>query len=164
VVALGALLALCVVAAVFVQVVFDAFKVPSSSMRPALQPGDRVLAWSFARPEAQRGDIVIFEPPRDSAMDPRIPSLVGRVVGVGGDRLGAVEGRVTLNGEPLHEPYLSARTTTESLGPTVVPDGSLYVLGDNREHAADSRVYGTVPEGDVLATVTFTNVPLEVAR
>jgi signal peptidase I len=96
-----------------------------------------------------------------SAGGATFPSVVGRVVGVGGDRIGFAGGELTVNGRVPDEPYLAAGTVTNGRDPIHVPPGSIYVLGDNRQNAQDSRFYGPVPAGNVQARVAFTNVPLD---
>jgi signal peptidase I len=163
IVGLAVLLGLSAAATVGVQIIFDAYKIPSGSMMPTLEPGDRVLAWSLGGRDPQRGDIVIFEPPPSAASvgGHVFTSVIGRVVAVGGDRIGVANGRLTLNGEAVDESYLSVGTTTEGLESTRIPADSIYVLGDNRANARDSRSYGPVPGDNVQARVTFTNLPLD---
>ena len=163
VVCLGAVLGLSVVAAVGVQVLFDAYTIPGRSMEPTLEPGDRVLAWGLDTREPRRGDIVIFEPPPRSATarGQLVPSRIGRVVAVGGDRIASADGRLTRNNAVVDEPYLSTGGATERLDATVVPAESFYVLGDNRVNAEDSRIYGPVADASVQARVAFTNLPLD---
>lgn len=160
VVGLGVLLGLSAAVAVGVQIMFDAYKVPSGSMTPTLEPGDRVLAWSVGGGGPQRGDIVIFKPPASVGTE-GFANVVGRVVGVGGDRIAGANGRLTMNGQVVDESYLSVGTTTDRLEEILVPPDSIYVLGDNRANARDSRSYGPVPDQNVQARVTFTNFPLD---
>jgi signal peptidase I len=160
IVGLAVLLGLSGVVAVGVQIMFDAYKVPGGSMMSTLEPGDRVLAWSVGGRDPQRGDIVIFEPPASVGAE-GFSSVVGRVVGVGGDRIAGADGGLTLNGQVVDESYLSVGTRTDGLEPILVPPDSIYVLGDNRANARDSRSYGPVPDQNVQARVTFTNFPLD---
>jgi signal peptidase I len=160
IVGLAVLLGLSGAVAVGVQIMFDAYKVPSGSMMPTLEPGDRVLAWSVGGRDPQRGDIVIFEPPASVGAQV-FSGVVGRVVGVGGDRIAVANGRLTLNGQVVDESYLSVGIRTDRLEAILVPPDSIYVLGDNRANARDSRSYGPVPDQSVQARVTFTNFPLD---
>src|SRR5262249_45824521 len=95
----------------------------------------------------QRGDVVVFRYPGDPSI-----SYAKRVVGIGGDRLEICQGKLTVNGEPVAESYLAGRNP--ALNQTIVPQGELYVLGDNRERSSDSRVWGTVKAGSVRGRVT----------
>jgi len=160
---LAVLFGLSVGALVAVQVLFETYRTPSHSMVPTIQPGDRLVAWSHVGGGARRGDIVIFEPPPAAVGGVGIPSLMGRVVGVGGDRVAFANGKLMVNGRVTDEPYLAAGTVTNGYrrASIDVPLGSIYVLGDNRENAQDSRVYGPVPDDTVKGRVEFTNVPLE---
>jgi signal peptidase I len=161
-VGLASLLGLSAAAALGVQIVFDVYKIPSGAMPPTLEPGDRVLAWSLGGPDPRRGDVVIFEPPPNAAPGTQgVATAVSRVAGVGGDRVAVADGRLTLNGQVVDEPYLAPGTTTEGLESTLVATDSIFLLGDNRANALDSRFYGPVPDDSVRARVTFTNLPLD---
>lgn len=143
VIGLVVLVGLSAAAALAAQVLFDPYSVPSSSMAPAVGPGDRVLAWSYVWGGPQRGDIVIFEPPPAASADgATFPSVIGRVVGVGGDLIGFANGELMVNGQVPDERYLAAGTVTNGRASVEVPSGSIYVLGDSRETAQDSRSYG----------------------
>lgn len=149
------------------------YRIPSASMEPTLhcarpaegcQAGtsDRViadrLAYRFHGP--RRGDIVVFTAPSEAAR--RCQSggtFVKRVVGVPGDRLAAHGGRLFVNGHPLDESaYLRSGVFT-ALVPTTVPQGSYFVMGDNRGDSCDSRAWGTVPRRNMLGRVDMTYWP-----
>jgi signal peptidase I len=151
----------------------QAFYIPSGSMIPSLAVGDRVLVEkvSFWFGEADRGDVVVFE---RSVVAPQgedeegiwtqlgdafkelfgFPTegqdLIKRVIATEGETVQASEGRVLIDGEPIDEPYLPADTTTENFGPVVVPDGMIFVMGDNRDGSDDSRVFGPVPTDTIV--------------
>ena len=126
--------------------VVEAFRVPTESMVPTLQVGDRFLAnkfvYRFAEPE--RGDIVVF----DSIEEYDDEAFVKRVAGLPGDVVRVEGGALFVNGEPEDEPYLNTDVVpdlTPSYGPTEVPEGKIFVLGDNRGNSGDSRFFGFVP-------------------
>ena len=124
--------------------VVEAFRIPSESMVPTLEIGDRVLAnkfvYRFSEPE--RGDIVVF----DSIGEDDDQTLIKRVVGVAGDEIQVRNGDLYVNGEAQEEPYLNEEIpSAASYGPTVVPEGHVFVMGDNRGNSADSRVFGPLP-------------------
>lgn len=134
--------------------------VVSESMAPTLEIGDyyvlRVDAYRNGR-SPERGDIVVFERPAEGA-------FVKRVVGIGGDTIAFASGRVWLNGAWLSEPYLTEEPVPEMPLATRVPEGHVFVLGDNRNHSEDSRDYGPVPVDSVKGNVTKILWPLSRAR
>lgn len=142
-------LALLVV--VFLRVlVFQTFAVPTDSMAPTIEPGDRLLVSRLLRGDLHRGDIVVFDGTRvfGSPTD-----YVKRVIGLPGDRVRCCDeqGRLTVNGVALDEPYLyPGDAPSEVTFDVIVPDGRLWVLGDHRSASADSRAYLGQPEGGML--------------
>lgn len=123
---------------------FRIYAIPSSSMAPTLQPGDRILATLFHRmgslPRAERGDVVVFHSPSGSD-----ELLVKRVVGVPGDLLDLRAGHLFVSGHALAEPYLERKFTGGTIVPQIVPAGCYFVLGDNRQNSFDSRSWGVLP-------------------
>ena len=135
--------------------VLEAFYIPSESMVPTLQVGDRVFVnkfiYHFRQPE--RGDIIVFR-----SVEGGQEELVKRVVAVSGDEVTVEDGRLLVNGEPQSEPYLNRAFPPDesSYGPTRVPEGEVFVMGDNRANSRDSRFFGPVPleniEGEAFAS------------
>jgi signal peptidase I len=186
--ALASLLSTVVVALFLLTFILQPYLIPSESMehtllvgdfllvnRQAFAPSDAVARRLLPYREVLRGDIVIFHPPEDLH---RI--YVKRVIGLPGDRLHIEDGRVTVNGAALDEPYATfepaARTSfrdefpgtvytdpeidpawwkqLQSLtrnGELVVPAGKYFVLGDNRNHSKDSRFWGFVSRQQIVA-------------
>ena len=136
--------------------VIRSLTVSSSSMSPTLCPGDRVLVnlWDPSLDDLQRDDLVALRPG-----GAEVP-VVKRVVGLPGDRVAIRDGKLFVNAELIHEPYVD-RESVDSLfyGPVVVPDGRLLVLGDARETSIDSRAYGPVRSEDLVRRVVL-RVPL----
>ena len=127
--------------------VMEAFWIPSGSMVPTLEIGDRVLVnkfiYRFTEPE--RGDIVVFR-----SVDEPDEDLIKRVVGVPGDEIAVRRGRLILNGEPQKEPYTNKNFPDRSFyARTTVPEGHVFVMGDNRGNSADSRVFGPLPKKNI---------------
>lgn len=142
---------LAVVAALAIKTWFvQAFIIPSQSMERTLEVGDRVLVAKFAYDisDIGRGDVVVFKNPDRLPGEPA--QLIKRVVGLPGDTLEAVDGRLERNGIPLDEPYLTPGSRTDQLDRTVVPEGHVFVMGDNRLNSRDSRFIGPIPEDQVV--------------
>jgi signal peptidase I len=132
-----------VVALVVKTFLFQAFYIPSASMEPTLTKGDRVLVnkLSYDLHDVNRGDIIVFELPPDKVGADGIKDLIKRVVGLPGDLIESREGEVFIDGKRLLEPYLPEGTTTDSppITKQTVPEGHVFVMGDNRDNSADSR-------------------------
>lgn len=111
--------------------------IPTGSMLPTIQLGNRVMVNKFIYyfKEPQRGDIIVFDPPDilNSNLD-----YIKRVIGLPGDTVEVKNGQVYINGHQLIEPYLAEAIEYE-YGPVVVPDDGLFVLGDNRNDSFDSH-------------------------
>jgi signal peptidase I len=144
------LLGVAIVVAVVVRAfVLQTFYIPSESMQNTLQINDRVLVnklvYDFRPPH--RGEIVVFEAPLSWRSDPAEQDFIKRVIGVGGDRVVCCDPkhRLTVNGQPLDEPYLFqdhdgvADLASEEPFDVTVPRGRLWVMGDHRSHSGDSR-------------------------
>ncbi len=147
------------------------YRIPSPSMVDTLRPGDRVLvnrAIYHVR-DVEHGEIMVFRYPLDTKI-----AFIKRVIGLPGDVLQARDGTLWRNGEALDEPYVhetnGQRDPTEPAGliagttmadpwslaePYTVPPGNYFVMGDNRTDSDDSRVWGPVPEGDVIGSAFF---------
>ena len=184
--ALASLLRTVVVALFLLTFVLQPYLIPSESMEHTLLVGDFLLVnkqvyapagglsrWVLPYRDVARGDIVVFHHPLH-------PYLVKRVVGLPGDRLRIEDGRVTVNGHTLDEPYVAfepaamnpsrdefpakvytdpqvdpdwwrqMQSLTED-GELIVPAGKYFVLGDNRNHSDDSRYWGFVPRSQIVA-------------
>jgi signal peptidase I len=185
--ALASLLQTIVVALFLLTFVLQPYLIPSESMEHTLLVGDFLLVnrqvyapagglsrWLLPYRDVERGDIVVFHHPQPH------PFLVKRVVGLPGDRLRIDNGRVSVNGQTLTEPYATFEPVTPnpfrdnfpgriytdpqvdprwwrqmqsltSNGEMTVPAGEYFVLGDNRNHSEDSRYWGFVPRSLIVA-------------
>jgi signal peptidase I len=118
------------------------------AMAPTLKDNEFVSA-SRVFTSISRGDIVVFRYPRDETK-----SFVKRVIGSPGDQLASDDGRVSLNGKPLDEPYvIEANRSHDSWGPLAVPADQFFVMGDNRRNSSDSRHWGLVKRGAIWGKV-----------
>jgi len=124
--------------------VIEAFRVPSESMVPTLEVGDRFLANKFVYRlwEPERGDVIVFRSVEGGDED-----LVKRVVAVAGDEVAVENGVLRVNGVTQSEPYTNKGFPDDGsfFGPTRVPEGEVFVMGDNRANSRDSRFFGPVP-------------------
>lgn len=160
---------IAVLLALFVRTfVVQAFKIPSGSMLPTLQIGDHLLVSKFSygvrlpitgtvlwsRSGPARGDVVVFRFPRDRSLD-----YIKRVIGIGGDTIEVRDKQVFVNGEKVADPHAHftapdtmsrAGGPRDNLGPVTVPEGKIFVMGDNRDNSYDSRFWGFVDLRDVL--------------
>ena len=126
---------------------FQAYSIPSPSMVPTLNVGDRVLVW-YASKHPSRGDIIVFNrPPLNPKMSADEPDvLIKRVIGLPGETVTAVDGVVYIDGNRLEESYLPDGTQTIIDAPITVPSDEYLVLGDNRLQSVDGRRFGTISQ------------------
>lgn len=131
--------------------VAEAFYIPSESMEPTLEVGDRLyvekLSYQFG--DIKRGDIVVFTPPPSAKLPPDEDHLIKRVIGLPGETIKVENGIVYVNDKPLEEPYEMEKPTMTT-PPTTIPDGQIFVMGDNRNNSNDSRYWGTLPIENVV--------------
>ena len=118
------------------------------------------LSYPFGIPE--RGDIVVIDPP-DSATHPDKP-YIKRVIGLPGETIEIKEEGVYINGTRLEEPYIDGKpsrcsNTSQYCGPLVIPEGQVFVMGDNRTNSEDSRYFGPEPIGDIIGKAWVTYWP-----
>ena len=160
----------------------QAFFIPSASMEPQLTAGDRVVVSRLAYQlhDPNRGDVVVFDDPtqidvgdesfimvraaRDAleavgVVRPRDKELIKRVVGLPGEEVSATGGVVYIDGRPLREPYLPETSVTADFGPVEVPEGHVFVMGDNRTNSKDSRAFQGVPIDSVVGRAIVTVWP-----
>jgi signal peptidase I len=137
---------------------FQSFYIPSPSMTPALEPGDRVLVskLSYHLHDIHRGDVVVFKrPPRLTPAEagPEVKDLVKRVIGLPGDTVEARNGQMIVNGRILNEPYVAKGAVTSAVAPTHIAANHYWVMGDNRSVSEDSRYFGSISDSLVVGRV-----------
>jgi len=164
---------IAVVLALFMRTfVVQAFKIPTGSMEPNLLIGDHLLVNKFVFAPTissaersvlpvtaiRRGDIVVFKYPEDPERD-----FIKRVIGLPGETIELREHRIHVNGAAIDEPYahylprpagpgggeVTSDDVRDRYGPVVVPAGSVFVMGDNRDNSQDSRYWGFLPKENI---------------
>ncbi len=136
---------------------FQTFYIPSPSMNPTLQDGDRIIVNKLAVDfgTINRGDILVFRaPPAEDCSTLPVTDLVKRVIGLPGDKLYSIGNTIYVNGTALDEVW----PHTEPLGgeiapasnPVVVTANHYFMMGDNHDDSCDSRMWGTIPRSDVI--------------
>lgn len=150
----------------------QAFYIPSQSMEPTLEVGDRVLVNKVVLRfrEPHRGEVIVFENPQ--AIEPdRNPlsafwnwvteglgfasnpekDFIKRVIGLPGETIEVNRGKVLINGKPIDEPYLNTQEDLSDFGPFKVPEDQFFMMGDNRANSQDSRsTLGPIPKGKIV--------------
>ncbi|WP_027363548.1 signal peptidase I [Desulfotruncus alcoholivorax] len=154
--------AIAVLLAVIIRMfVFQPFVIPTGSMEPTIQIGDRIMVSKFAYHfgEPSRGDIVVFRPPFDPE---RI--FVKRLIGVGGDTVEIRGSKLYINGKLIPEDYLPKGLRFQDFGPVQVPPGNYFMMGDNRNNSDDSRVWGNLPKKNIIGKAVIIYWPINHIR
>lgn len=159
---------IAVVVAVVLRTFFVAtYSIPSGSMEPTLNIGDRILVDKLAYDlhGIGRGDIIVFSTPKDEhCAGPPVADLVKRVIGLAGETISLSGGQVAINGKVIAEPWLPASVQRQTApGPSTapyalnqpfkVPAGDVYVMGDNRTESCDSRYWGPIKTSSIVGKV-----------
>jgi signal peptidase I len=164
-----------VVALLLKTFLFQAYYIPSESMVPTLEEGDRIVVnkLSYKLHDVNRGDLVVFAKPEAAGDDDDIKDLVKRVIGLPGETVEVSDGRIYIDGRLLEEPYLAEGIATSGFTPVapcanpatelnrcVIPEGHVFVMGDNRPVSRDSRFFGPVPEDGIVGRAAVQVWPL----
>jgi signal peptidase I len=150
---------------------FQAFYIPSESMRDTLLVNDRVMVskLSYAIGDVEPGDVIVFDDPRGAngpqesivgallrnlaeSIGLRTPQseFIKRVIAVAGQSVSISDGVVFVDGLPIDEPYLAPGVRMPDFDQIRVPDDHVFVMGDNRSNSTDSRSFGPIPEEDIV--------------
>jgi signal peptidase I len=171
----GLVIAVALIVALLLRTfVVQTFFIPSGSMEPTLQVGDRILVnkLSYHLHNINRGDIVVFSrPPAEDCGGPEVDDLVKRVIGLPGETLSLSGGYVDVNGKRLNETWLPASkqgitgegppgTPYDLARPYRVPPNHYFVMGDNRTDSCDSRYWGPIAKSLIVGKVELRVWPI----
>ena len=138
--------------------------IPSDSMVPTLLTGDRIVvekvSYKFNTPN--RGDIVVFKPPAKLQIlgyDPD-QAFIKRAIATAGETIAVENGIVYLNNRPIAENYI-AQPPAYNLQPLTIPDGNIFVMGDNRNNSNDSHIWGFLPIKNIIGRAVFRFFPID---
>ncbi|HEY6573699.1 MAG TPA: signal peptidase I [Mycobacterium sp.] len=154
------------------------YRIPSASMEPTLQSGDRVLVNRFIYRfhDPRRGDIIVFHPPGSGdeaiagASTEASVYFIKRIVGLPGETVEGRNGHVEICAKPnvgchiLNEPYLTQAAAPTNFGPIRIAHGHYFMMGDNRAISDDSRDWGTLPRSYIIGKAFATYWPLDRIR
>jgi signal peptidase I len=154
--------------------VVQTFYIPSGSMEPTLQIGDRILVnkISYHLHGVNRGDIVVFaRPPAENCGGPAVSDLVKRVIGLPGETISLSRGYVDINGKRLNESWLPQSeqgvtgegppgNSSNLARPYRIPANHYFMMGDNRMDSCDSRYWGTIPKSLIVGKVELRVWPI----
>jgi signal peptidase I len=137
--------------------------IPSNSMFPTLETGDRLvvekISYRFHPPV--KGDIVVFEPPSQLILQgyDRTQAFIKRTIATAGQTVAVKNGTVYVDDRPLEEKYI-AESPKYDLETVRVPEGSIFVMGDNRNNSNDSHIWGFLPQKNAIGHAVFRFFPL----
>jgi signal peptidase I len=171
---IGVVLVAVLVAVLLRTFVVATYSIPSGSMEPTLQIGDRILVnkLSYHLHGVDRGNIIVFSTPaNENCAGPPVSDLVKRVVGLPGETISLSDGSVYVNGHLYPEPFLPPGLRNDTYpGPSKaayalhqayrIPAGDVFVMGDNRPESCDSRYWGPIRESSIVGKVDMRIWPL----
>ncbi len=176
--------AIVVITTLLRTLVAQAFYIPSPSMAPQLEVQDRIVVskLSYRLHDVRRGDVIVFDAPDEVESDdpprplpsrvlravlegvnvvkPTTTEYVKRVIGLPGERVAGRGGNLFIDDRRLVEPYLPAGLATDDFAEVTVPEGELFVLGDNRGSSFDSRKFGPIERSSVVGRAVVKVWPL----
>ncbi len=144
--------------------VFQTFFIPSGSMEPTLQVGDRIIVskLSVELGTIHTGDILVFKAPKavETVCADDVADLVKRVIGLPGQTLTSKGNTIYVNGKPLAQPWTHNPVLGKAIGTVVVPKNHYYMMGDNESDSCDSRFWGTIPRSSIIGKAFIRIWPL----
>jgi signal peptidase I len=131
-------------------------RVDGPSMEPSFYHNDHVIVnrWAYKLGDIERGDVVVFPFPHLPDED-----FIKRVIGLPGDKIEVFNGIVYVNDYPIEEPYVMASPTRDYME-RFVPEGMVFVMGDNRNNSSDSREWGFLSIDDIIGKAIFVYWPI----
>ena len=137
--------------------------IPSESMYPTLVTGDRLIVEkvSYKFHPVNRGDIIVFQPPQQLQVQgyQANQAFIKRAIATSGETVKIEDGIVYVNEQPLKENYIAQMPNYKLISVTV-PEGKLFVMGDNRNNSNDSHIWGFLPQGNIIGRAVFRFWPL----
>jgi signal peptidase I len=141
---------------------FQTFFIPSGSMEPTLQVGDRIIVNKLAVSlgTINIGDIVVFKaPPAENCGEP-VTDLVKRVIGIPGDTLTSKGNTIYVNAQPLRESWPHTEPLGQAITKITLKANQYFMMGDNHSNSCDSRMWGPVPRSDIIGKAFLRIWPL----
>jgi len=128
---------------------YDVFNIPTGSMAPTLEIGDKVIVDTryYRQHQPERGQVIVFLSPKDHKT-----KFIKRIIGIPGDFIAIKNHVVSVNGKVIMEPYIDPDENISQTFPDAtyqIPQNQYFVMGDNRDHSADSRIWGNVPKQNI---------------
>lgn len=149
--------------AIIVLCFFRPTVVNQESMVPTFKEKDNLIlarqAYRFGS-DVERGDVIVFSTNMQTEAGTQ-KNLIKRVIALPGEVISAKDGYVYINSKKIDEPYLNEQGVTSDFEPIVVPDGKVFVMGDNRAVSLDSRAFGSIDKENIMGRVIFRIFPLK---
>lgn len=150
--AFSGMVAFAILTVVIINSLFGVVQISGTSMQPTYENGDMVMYKTGSK--CKNGDIIIFQSTDEQYGSEK--QIIKRVIGVAGDEICVENEILYVNGKEVHEGYKQGNTG--DIANIIIPEGYVYVLGDNREHSKDSRSVGLISVDTIIGRAVFTDV------